>query len=185
MRSRKILFLFVFLFFFSCSFQQERTSYKAAPTSEKFSIYSYFSPKGGCTSAIIREIKNASSSIDAAIFSFTSKKLAKALISAHNRGVKVRVIIDQGTAKSKRCVAPILRRAGISVRFKRGSGGGLMHNKFAVIDEKVVITGSFNWTVSAEKRNDENIVIIKGDRETSTRFRERFEHLWRLAYLEE
>ncbi|SNR77475.1 phospholipase D family protein [Desulfurobacterium atlanticum] len=185
MRSRKLLFLFISILFFSCSFQQEKASYKTVPASETVSILSYFSPKGGCTSAIIREIENANSSIDAAIFSFTSKKLARALISAHNKGIKVRVIIDQGTAKSKRCVASILKKAGIPVRFKRGSGGGLMHNKFAVIDGKVVITGSFNWTVSAEKRNDENIVIIKGDRETSARFKEKFEHLWRLAYLEE
>ncbi len=155
------------------------------PSRSRISISPYFSPRGGCTQAIIEQIDRAKRYVDVAIYSFTSRKIAKALIRAKRRGVKVKVIIDEGNAKSRRCVAPLLERAGIAVRVKRGSGGGLMHNKFAVIDDKVVITGSFNWTVSAEKRNDENLVVIKGSKKVVSAFKKRFEKLWRLAHLED
>ncbi len=184
MNKRGFLFLLFFSFLFSCSFQNEK-NLAISSNNENISIAAYFSPRGGATFAIIKEIETAKTSIDLAVFSFTSKKLARALIKAHDSGIKVRVIIDRETAKSRRCIAPLLRDAGIPVRFKRGSRGGLMHNKFAVIDSNMLITGSFNWTVSAEKRNDENIVIIKGDKPLVKKFTERFKYLWRLARLEE
>ncbi len=152
-----------------------------APDSAGISVY--FSPRGGCTKALIRAFNKAEKSIDAAIYAFTSRKIAKALIDAKNRGVKVRVIIDIGTARSKHCMGPLLERAGIPVRYKKGSGGGLMHNKYAVIDGRTVVTGSFNWTNSAEKRNDENLVVITNSPATAKRYERNFEKLWRLAEL--
>ncbi|RUM90527.1 MAG: phospholipase D family protein, partial [Thermovibrio sp.] len=121
--------------------------------------------------------------IDIAIYSFTSRRIAKALIDARNRGVRVRVIIDEGNGKSRFCVGPFLESAGIEVRYKRGSGGGLMHNKYAIYDGKVLSTGSFNWTGSAERRNDENLVVIRNDRRLIELYRENFEKLWKLAGL--
>ncbi|WP_022846665.1 MULTISPECIES: phospholipase D family nuclease [unclassified Desulfurobacterium] len=182
---RKVFPLLLIFYFslFSCSFQKEQKPVVSGAAS--ISVEVHFSPRGGCTDTLIKEINSAKHSIDAAIYSFTSKKIVKAFIRAHKRGVKVRVIIDQGTAKSKRCVAPILKKAGVPVRFKRGSGGGLMHNKFAVIDGRTVITGSFNWTVSAEKRNDENLVVIKDDLPLAHRYEKVFDRLWHLAGLEE
>lgn len=143
----------------------------------------YFSPRGGCTDAIVRLIKGSNRSIDVAIYSFTSKKIAKALIDAHDRGVKVRVIIDEGNGKSRFCVGPLLEKAGIEVRYKKGSGGGLMHNKYAIYDGKILSTGSFNWTGSAEKRNDENLVIIRNDPKLVEAFQKNFNKLWKLAGL--
>jgi len=143
----------------------------------------YFSPKGGCTEAIVKLIESSHDNIDVAIYSFTSRKIAKALIDAHRRGVKVRVIIDYGHGKSRYCVGPLLEKAGIEVRYKRGSGGGLMHHKYAVYDDKIVSTGSFNWTGNAEKRNDENLVVIRNDPELARKYEENFEKLWKLAGL--
>ncbi|WP_457568718.1 phospholipase D family nuclease [Desulfurobacterium sp.] len=183
---KKLFVLFLLLFLpVSCSVQQERNAVLSGTDTSVVYIKPYFSPRGGCTGALIKEIGKARNTIDAAIYSFTSKKIARAFIKAHKRGVKVRIIIDQGTAKSRRCVAPLLEKAGVPVRFKRGSGGGLMHNKFAVIDGKTVITGSFNWTVSAEKRNDENLVVIKGDKNLASSYGRIFTRLWHLAGLEE
>jgi phosphatidylserine/phosphatidylglycerophosphate/cardiolipin synthase-like enzyme len=58
-----------------------------------------------------------------------------------------------------------------------------MHHKYAVIDGKTLITGSFNWTISAEKRNDENLVVIKGTREVIEAYERNFEKLWEMAGL--
>ncbi len=56
-------------------------------------------------------------------------------------------------------------------------GSGLMHTTFAVIDGGEVLTGSFNWTASAEKRNEENLLVAT-DKELSEKYSDRFNHLW-------
>jgi phosphatidylserine/phosphatidylglycerophosphate/cardiolipin synthase-like enzyme len=165
------------LFIFGCEKSQVSYPSKSVETS------AYFSPKGGCTREIVNLINNSQRSIDIAIYSFTSSRIAKALIDAHNRGVRIRVIIDEGNGKSRFCVGPLLESAGIEVRYKRGSGGGLMHNKYAIYDGKVLSTGSFNWTGSAERRNDENLVVIRNDRRLIELYRKNFEKLWKLAGL--
>jgi phosphatidylserine/phosphatidylglycerophosphate/cardiolipin synthase-like enzyme len=58
-----------------------------------------------------------------------------------------------------------------------------MHNKYAIYDGKVLSTGSFNWTGSAERRNDENLVVIRNDRRLIELYRKNFEKLWKLAGL--
>ncbi|GAB6077083.1 phospholipase D family nuclease [Desulfurobacterium crinifex] len=178
---KKLYSYAVFLAFILFSSCQQSQVESTSPS--EVSISPYFSPRGGCTSTVISEINRAKNHIDVAVFSFTSKSIARALIKAHNRGVRVRVIIDQGTARSKNCVGPVLEAAGIPVRYKKGNGGGLMHHKYAVIDGKILITGSFNWTVSAEKRNDENLVVIKGASEVIDAYERNFKKLWEMAGL--
>ncbi|WP_456454799.1 phospholipase D family nuclease [Thermovibrio sp.] len=173
------LLLTLFLFFTGC---QGKKVGREVPSSQT-TFSAYFSPRGGCTDAIVKEIRKAEKSIDVAIYSFTSKKIAKALIEAHKRGVKVRVIIDYGNGKSRYCVGPLLEKEGIEVRYKKGSGGGLMHNKYAIYDGKSVSTGSFNWTANAEKRNDENLIVIENNRELARVYEENFKKLWKLAGL--
>ncbi len=143
----------------------------------------FFSPRGGCREAVIDLINHSKRSIDVAIYSFTDKKIARALIKAHDRGVKVRVIIDYGNGKSRYCVGPLLEKAGIPVRYKRGSGGGLMHHKYAIYDGKVLSTGSFNWTANADRRNDENLVVIRNDSHLVELYQKNFNKLWKLARL--
>jgi len=163
---------------------QKREDVRArVASSGEIQTEAYFSPRGGCTDAIVNLIKNSNKTIDVAIYSFTSKKIAKALIDAHNRGVKIRVIIDYGNGKSRYCVGPLLEEAGIEVRYKKGSGGGLMHHKYAIYDGKALSTGSFNWTGSAEKRNDENLVVIRNDAKLIEAFQKNFNKLWKLAGL--
>ena len=175
----KPIFLFFFLLFSLSGCETPRQQV----TAEGIETAAYFSPRGGCEEAVIRLIDQSNSSIDVAIYSFTDKKIARALIRAFNRGVKVRVIIDYGNGKSRYCVGPLLEKAGIPVRYKRGSGGGLMHNKYAIYDGKVLSTGSFNWTSNANKRNDENLVIIKNDRHLIEMYQKNFNRLWQLAEL--
>jgi len=180
-RFKKLFSCAVFLTFILFSSCQQSHVESTSPS--EVSISPYFSPHGGCTSKVISEINRAKNRIDVAVFSFTSKPIAKALIKAHNRGVKVRVIIDRGTARARNCVGPVLEAAGIPVRYKKGSGGGLMHHKYGVIDGKVLLTGSFNWTMSAEKRNDENLIVIKGASEVIDAYEKNFKKLWKIAGL--
>ena len=128
----------------------------------------YFSPNGGASDAIIREIENAHSFIDIAMYAFTSRPIGQAVIDAYKRGVKVRLVMDVKEANTRFSRSRFFYQAGIPIktlpveetRFVKG----LMHNKFAVIDGKEVITGSYNWTASAEKLNYENLLIIKSQK---------------------
>jgi len=177
----KPLFLFFLLFLsFSCSPQQKQVQ---TLEGKQVETTAYFSPRGGCREAVIDLINHSNRSIDVAIYSFTDRKIARALIKAHDRGVKVRVIIDYGNGKSRYCVGPLLEKAGIPVRYKRGSGGGLMHHKYAIYDGEVLSTGSFNWTANADKRNDENLVVIRNDSHLVELYQKNFNKLWKLARL--
>ena len=62
----------------------------------------------------------------------------------------------------------------------RGERGGIMHNKFCVIDNQIVISGSYNWTDNAELKNAENINITENDNELATNYSLEFKKLWNL-----
>jgi len=93
------------------------------------------------------------------------------LIAARNRGIEIRVFLDKDKANKK--VAKMLKDHKVKVAYD-STKSGLMHNKFAVIDKKIVLSGSYNWTYEAEKENRENLIIlpyIKG-------FSDEFDRMW-------
>jgi phosphatidylserine/phosphatidylglycerophosphate/cardiolipin synthase-like enzyme len=118
----------------------------------------YFSPKGGCTEAIVKEINNAKSEILIQAYSFTSVPIAKALINAYKRGIKVEAILDKSQKKERYTSATFLTNASIPTFID--SQHAIAHNKVIIIDKETVITGSFNFTTAAEEKNAENILII-------------------------
>ncbi|MCD6353370.1 MAG: DUF1669 domain-containing protein [Proteobacteria bacterium] len=146
----------------------------------------HFSPGGNIQSLIIEKIDSAQKKIDVAMFAFTSKKLAWALIRANNRGVKTRVILDGGFIENEYSQHGVLYDRGVEVKIDRdhrpvsgvGKSYGKMHNKFAVIDGKTVITGSYNWTASAEERNEENILIFSCSYHTAKSYEKEFNKIW-------
>ena len=119
----------------------------------------YFSPHGGCTQAIIREIDRAKTEILVQAYSFTSLPIAKAMLSAHKRGVSVQVIMDKSQKGEKYTSANFLANVGIPTYID--AAHAIAHNKIMIIDQKTVITGSFNFTRAAEERNAENLLILK------------------------
>ncbi len=129
-------------------------------------IFVYFTPSYEALDAIVSQIDNAKKSIDIAVYDFTSRPLARAVVRAKNRGVKIRIVLDREAngPKNRYTKYPFLKKNGIDVRFAiphiAWNRKGLMHNKFAIIDRKTVITGSANWTASAFRINDENVLII-------------------------
>jgi len=134
----------------------------------------YFSPNGGCRDAIATQLRAARRSIDVAIYSFTVNSLASILDSAARRGVKGRVVTDREQAASGPSVAATLAK---KLPLRIGAGGGYMHNKFAVVDDSLCITGSYNWSESAELKNDENLLVIACP-ELARAYKARFEILW-------
>jgi phosphatidylserine/phosphatidylglycerophosphate/cardiolipin synthase-like enzyme len=135
----------------------------------------FFSPDGGCQNAVISEIKKSKASIDIAMYSFTSREIAQALVEAKDRKVRVRIVLDKAQENETYSKGRYLFKRGFDVRYDTGLG--LMHNKFAIIDDRVVITGSFNWTASAEDRNEENLLIL-ADQEIIKAYKKRFEYLF-------
>jgi phosphatidylserine/phosphatidylglycerophosphate/cardiolipin synthase-like enzyme len=119
----------------------------------------YFSPKGGCTDAIVQEIEAAKESILVQAYSFTSKPIAAALADAHKRGVRVEAILDSDQVGDAYSEIDSLVRTGIPTQID--TEHSIAHNKVMVIDGGVVITGSFNFTHQAEKSNAENLLIIR------------------------
>ena len=118
----------------------------------------YFSPKGGATDAVVREINAAGQQILVQAYSFTSAPIAKALADAHKRGVPILAVLDKSNETDKYSAATFLVNAGIQTLID--DQHAIAHNKVMVIDSATVITGSFNFTKAAEEHNAENLLVI-------------------------
>ena len=118
----------------------------------------FFSPNGGCTRAVVSALDSATNSVYVQAYSFTSAPIAKALVSAHERKVNVRMLLDDSQRTEKYSEADFLDHYGIAPLID--SRHAIAHNKIMIIDEALVITGSFNFTKAAEEKNAENLLII-------------------------
>ena len=121
----------------------------------------YFSPKGGCTAAVVAELQKAKSEVLVQAYSFTSAAIAKALVDAKKRGVGIQVILDKSNLTEKYSSADFVAHADIPTLID--SEHAIAHNKVMVIDGSVVITGSFNFTKAAEEHNAENLLVIRDE----------------------
>lgn len=119
----------------------------------------YFSPNGGCTEAIISELNKAKNEVLVQAYSFTSMPIAKALVEVYKRGVHTETILDKSQRREKYSAADFTAHMGIPTYID--SVHAIAHNKIIIIDREVIITGSFNFTRSAEEKNAENLLIIK------------------------
>lgn len=147
----------------------------AAPAAGGFE--SFFSPNGGIAARIVQEIQRARTSIDIAIYSFTRDEIADALIAAKNRGVAIRILADSEQAPGVGSEIARLEAAGFQLKRTPGLNGGIMHNKFAIFDNQVLLTGSYNWSTSAETRNFENAVFIR-DASVISAYQANFNSIW-------
>jgi len=153
---------------------------KTPEQSPAYSIEAYFSPDGHVSDRIIKAIDSSSSSIDLAIFDFTAQDIKSALDRAKNRGVNIRIVADSRQAKGTHSVIQTLINEGFDIKIVHGIGRGIMHNKFAIFDKKLLITGSYNWTNNAEHFNYENAVFIT-DPETIKQYQKEFDKMWEVA----
>lgn len=161
----KLVILVVLALFPSVGFADDITLHNA-PASV------YFSPKGGAQDALVDEIGKAKGSIFVQAYSFTSAPIINALAEAHKRGVKVEIILDKSQRTDPRSGTSKVREAGILAHID--SKHAIAHNKVMIIDDEVVVTGSFNFTKSAEEKNAENLLIVRSG-ELAKLYRENWE----------
>ena len=135
-------------------------------------IASHFSPKGGCTEAIIAELRLARREILVQAYSFSCKLIAQALIDAADRGVAVRILLDKSNEKESYSEIGDLKQYQIELLID--ACHAIAHNKIMLIDGQTLLTGSFNFTRQAELENAENLLVLKGHRELFERYRQNF-----------
>lgn len=135
----------------------------------------YFTPPAGAAQAIVKAIDASQSEILVQAYGFTHNAIAQAIIRAHQRGVRVSVLLDKKSDHTNRYVVDLFDNAQVSMR--QDGKHAIAHNKVMVIDENIVITGSFNFTNSAETRNAENFLILKSS-SLATRYKEEWNKHW-------
>jgi phosphatidylserine/phosphatidylglycerophosphate/cardiolipin synthase-like enzyme len=116
---------------------------------------------GDCFSLILEQINKAQKSIHILIYTFTSKKLADALVEAQKRGVVVKIIMDksQYTKAKRHSAAKFLLKH--KMELWNDYSVQISHNKVMIFDEERVLTGSGNFTQAAQKKNAENFIFIE------------------------
>lgn len=138
-----------------------------------------FTRTGSIAEVIENLVSAATTSIDAALYGLGSQRLARALEDAAARKLRLRLIIDGNKYRQSPGCQRLLAEQGLSFRlaYGREGAGSKMHHKFALLDRKVVLTGSYNWTTASEDRNYENLLILRNP-ELVGAFREEFAALW-------
>ena len=122
------------------------------------SVQVYFSPHGGATEAVVNALDRATNKVLVQAYSFTSAPIARALVNAQRRAVKVQVILDKSQRTEKYSEADFLDHEGVTTLID--AEHAIAHNKIMIIDGFLVLTGSFNFTKAAEENNAENLLVI-------------------------
>jgi phosphatidylserine/phosphatidylglycerophosphate/cardiolipin synthase-like enzyme len=124
------------------------------------SLTPHFSPKGGCTEAIVRELNAARKEVLVLAYGFTSQPIAQALVDAKLRGVHVEVVLDHSNETDPHSDIHFLLKQGLVPLID--AQHAISHNKVMILDGRTLLTGSFNFTQHAETSNAENLLVIKG-----------------------
>lgn len=132
----------------------------AGPAVVDRDIAVYFSPNGGCLDAVANAIASARKSIHVQAFILSTTRVSRPLIEAHRRGVEVIVIFDHDWANEPISLDEDLVEAGIPVYLDAPQDGSA-HSKIMIIDRQTVLTGSFNFSRSADENNTENLLAIR------------------------
>ena len=135
----------------------------------------YFTPPANAAAAIVNAIDASKREVLVQAYGFTHNAIAQALVRAHQRGVVVRVLLDQKSQSSNRYVMDVLTDAQIELR--QDGNHAIAHNKVMVIDQAIVITGSFNFTNSAATRNAENFLVLKSA-DLAEKYRLQWQNHW-------
>jgi len=135
----------------------------------------YFSPGMDCLNAIIDSINNAQNSLRICVFTISDNRIVSAIEAAKFRGVDIKIITDNDKRFDRGSDITYLDEKGYNIKIDYTDSH--MHHKFAVVDKKISITGSYNWTRSAEKYNHENVLVSDSKYLAETYLKE-FNRLW-------
>lgn len=136
----------------------------------------WFSPFQDCVRRIEQLFVQAQQQVDICVFTITDNRLSDAILTAHRRGITIRIISDNDKAFDRGSDIERLQSHGIAVRVDFTPFH--MHHKFAVFDQQILLTGSYNWTVGAARDNQENF-LITSDRRLMQAYSDEFDRLWR------
>lgn len=142
---------------------------------EKASNLSYFSPGNDCLEAICNQMSYAVKTIDICVFTISDNQIRDKIIYALSKGVKVRIITDDDKTMDLGSDVQYLSQHGAEVKIDNSSHH--MHHKFAIFDNSVLLTGSYNWTRSAAQYNQENILETT-DEKSINDYQKEFNRLW-------
>jgi len=117
-----------------------------------------FSPDVRCADVVVHELGTARHAIHVLAYGFSHPGIARALADARQRGLDVEVILDKSNQREHYSEADFVARAGVITYID--ARHPIAHNKVIVIDEREVITGSFNFTRAADEKNAENLLVI-------------------------
>jgi phosphatidylserine/phosphatidylglycerophosphate/cardiolipin synthase-like enzyme len=135
----------------------------------------YFTPPSGAGKELVQWIDQARQEVVVQAYGFTHNAIAQALLRAHARGVRVMVLLDQKSQSTNQYVIELLQ--GDRVPLKYDGRHAIAHNKVMVIDHHVVVTGSFNFTNSADSRNAENLLVLRSEA-LGARYRANWQTHW-------
>ncbi|KAJ8907967.1 hypothetical protein NDN08_008069 [Rhodosorus marinus] len=145
---------------------------------QHFNEVLFFPDKSGNNvKKVLYYISSSKNTLDVCVYAFTDDRFKDALLDLHKRGVRIRVLSDETMSKVKGADAHELFVNGIQVRLGGASSYTSMHHKFAVVDDTILLSGSFNWTVQGSKKNYENVIITSDPRLIKT-FSCEFGRLW-------
>ncbi len=135
-----------------------------------------FTPNKKCQDLLLKAINSTQKSIKVQAYSLKDPDVINALIDVQKSGKSVQILLDKEHLHGKsKSILTDLKAAGILVKIEKTSG--LSHNKVMIIDEKTIVTGSYNFSKGAYKRNSENLLILS-DETLSKQYLENFEKLW-------
>ena len=117
----------------------------------------YFSPGDTCLRRLCDLMRGCRDTLDICVFTIADDRLTEAILDCHARGVQVRVVSDNDKQHDSGSDIDRLRAQGVQVRVDDAPSH--MHHKFALFDGRMLANGSFNWTRSATRDNDENLVV--------------------------
>jgi phosphatidylserine/phosphatidylglycerophosphate/cardiolipin synthase-like enzyme len=138
----------------------------------------YFSPDDAVADKIVAKLQDALLSIDFLVYAFTSDEIADAMLERAEQGLHIRGVFEASQISAAGSEYQRLAEAGLDVRLD--SNPNNLHHKVIIIDGTTVVTGSYNFTQSAEKFNDENVLVLH-DPTLAEWFLREFERLYTLA----
>jgi cardiolipin hydrolase len=148
--------------------------------SHKENSKAYFSPGEACREAIIHEIRQAVSHLNICVFTISDDRISEAILGAHRRKVDIKILTDNDKAFDLGSDITRFFKEGLIVKIDNTTNH--MHHKFMIADGRTLITGSYNWTNSAARYNQEN-VIVTNEPSLIKSFQHEFDRLWNVMDL--
>ncbi|OQY30320.1 MAG: hypothetical protein B6244_00220 [Candidatus Cloacimonetes bacterium 4572_55] len=154
-------------------------AYPLISISDGTELVSIFAPENGVDQYIIDEILKSTNQLCFLIFSFTHDDIGQAMLDQAKAGVNVRGVFEKRGANTQYSEFPRLSGAGLDVRLDTNKY--ICHHKVIIVDDHTVLTGSFNFSQNATRTNDENLLIIRNNRQVAGQFLEEFQRIFQVA----